>query len=276
MEGGIKPKKSKKGLKIFIFIILALAILIAGAYFVLNVEQGEVLANSQRVQGNVKLKQGDIIETKQGGLATVILYESVVINIEENTKINIDNLIKEHPEVSQESGETWNTFTKLAGVEGYTVKTGNSIASVRATAFGLKQDYIIGGEGTVDYEINGEDFSVFEKEVVETSAGTSVKRAASQQEIQKIKLKIERAVRQLKKLREVEIKKKQIVYNIIKSKTGFSDEEILGYLEDIDRGDIDVDELSRQSPVELESIKKIAEITKSIQNINRKMKELYG
>src|SRR3990167_7093090 len=139
MEGGIKPKKSKKGLKIFIFIILALAILIAGAYFVLaksptvpaqlNVEQGEVLANSQRVQGNVKLKQGDIIETKQGGLATVILYESVVINIEENTKINIDNLIKEHPEVSQESGETWNTFTKLAGVEGYTVKTGNSIAS---------------------------------------------------------------------------------------------------------------------------------------------------
>lgn len=277
-----EQKKSKKGLKIVFFIIVGLMIVVAAAYFILaksstvsaqlNVEQGQVLVNDNAVQGDVKLKQGDIIETKQNSLATIILYESVVISLEENTKVSIDSLIKEHPEVTQQSGETWNTFTKLSGVEGYTVKSGNSIASVRATSFGIKQDYIIGGEGTVDYQVNGEDFSVSEEEVVDASSGNALKRAATAEEKQKIKAEMLRTIQRLKHLRELEIKKKPFVYEIIKKKTGFTDEEISSYLSDIDEEKINIDELASQSPIKLDTIDKAVEITRAIQKINRNIK----
>jgi len=67
----------------------------------LNVEQGSVLVNGESVSGEaIILKQGDIIETSGNGLATVILYESIVINLESGTKINIDDLSKDNPVIS--------------------------------------------------------------------------------------------------------------------------------------------------------------------------------
>ena len=263
--------------KIFLGIIIAVVIaLVLGFFFVtgsstvaaqLHVESGNVMINGESASGNAHLSQGDVIETGSNGFATVILYESVVINLEPDTRITIDELIESHPKVSQEKGETWNTFTKLSGVEDYSIHAGNSIASVRSTAFGIKEGYIIGGEGETDYEFQEEMFLVSGGRVVETVQNQTVKRAATQEELEKVREKMERAIEELRYIRELEINKKPVLYSLLKSRTGLTDQEIRQSLLDADEGLVDVDEFAEKSPIKVETIDRVVEITKAIQKI---------
>ena len=103
---------------------------------------------------------------------------------------------------------TENTFTKLFGIESHTIKTGNSVASVRATAFGFREDYILGGYGEVSYQIDGREFLVLSKKVVEKVDGEIIERDATQEEVQRIIQGMERTLKELEYLREREIEKK--------------------------------------------------------------------
>jgi len=279
-----EPKKSRKKLVITSSgIVVVLVLFFIGYFYFTNssivpaqahVESGEVLVNDKIVEGNIKLDKGDVIETGENSLATVFLYESIVINLEPNTLISIEDLAKDYPEILQQKGSTWNTFTKLFGIESHTIKTGNSVASVRATAFGFKENYILGGYGEVSYQIDGKVFSVLSKKVVEKVGEKIIERNATQEEVQRIMRGMGRALKELKYLREREIEKKPFLKSIIKWKTGLSDKELQNYLQDIDDEKINVDELAEQAPFEIESIDKIVEITKSIQDINRRIREL--
>lgn len=280
MEETKKPRKKLVIISSGIAVVLAL-FLIGYFYFTssslvpaqIRVESGEVLVNDKIVEGNVKLGEGDVIETRGNSLATVFLYESIVINLEPNTLISIEDLAKDHPEISQQKGGTWNTFTKLFGIESHTIKTGNSVASVRATAFGFREDYILGGYGEVSYQIDGREFLVLSKKVVEKVDGEIIERDATQEEVQRIIQGMERTLKELEYLREREIEKKPFLKPMIKWKTGFSDEEIQSYLQDIDDEKLNVDELVKQVPFEVESIDKIVEITRNIQDIKRRIRE---
>ena|SRR3989304_827559 len=116
----------KKILLVIGIILLVVIIVGVGIYFSItssniisaqiHIESGKVLVNGNELVGDSTLKEGDIIETKEDGKATVILYESVIINLDSNTKVTLDSLVKENPRISQEGGETWNKFTKLSGV----------------------------------------------------------------------------------------------------------------------------------------------------------------
>ena len=64
-----------------------------------HIESGEVLINGKISSGIIKLKQKDIIETGENSYASVIIYESIVINLEPNTKISIEDLVKNNIEV---------------------------------------------------------------------------------------------------------------------------------------------------------------------------------
>ena len=266
-----------RGSKIFLGIVIAIVIALAlGFFFVtgsstvpaqLRVESGNVMVNGESVIGNVHLGQGDMIETGVNGLAAVILYESVVINLEPDTRIKIDELIKSHPKVSQEKGETWNTFTELSGVEDYTINTGNSIASVRATTFGIREGYVLGGEGETDYEFQAEIFLVAAGRVVEIAQGQATERAATQEELEKIRERMEKAIEELRHIRDLEINKKPVLYSLLKSRTGLTDQEIRQRLLDADEGLVDVDEFAEKSPIKVETIDKVVEITKAIQKI---------
>ncbi|MEK6897307.1 MAG: hypothetical protein AABW93_02135 [Nanoarchaeota archaeon] len=266
-----------RGSKIFLGIVIAIVIALAlGFFFVtgsstvpaqLRVESGNVMVNGESVIGNVHLGQGDMIETGVNGLAAVILYESVVINLEPDTRIKIDELIKSHPKVSQEKGETWNTFTELSGVEDYTIDTGNSIASVRATTFGIREGYVLGGEGETDYEFQAEIFLVAAGRVVEIAQGQATERAATQEELEKIRERMEKAIEELRHIRDLEINKKPVLYSLLKSRTGLTDQEIRQRLLDADEGLVDVDEFAEKSPIKVETIDKVVEITKAIQKI---------
>jgi hypothetical protein len=201
------------------------------------------------------------------------LYESIVINLEPNTQISIEDLTKDHPEISQQKGDTWNTFTKLFGIESHKIKTGNSVASVRATAFGFRENYILGGYGEVSYQIDGKEFLVLSKKVVEKIDGQIIQRDATPEEIQRIIRSMQRTLKELEYLRDREIEKKPFLKSMIKWKTGFSEEELQIYLQDIDDEKINVDELMEQAPFEIESIDKIVETTKTIQDLKRRIRE---
>ena len=267
-----------KGVKISVTILAILILLALVVYFTilssstvkaqLNVESGEVLVNDAQVEGNLKLSQGDVVETKQG-LASIILYESLVINLEKNTKISLDELTASHPKVSQEGGETWNQFTNLFGMESYSIQSGNSVAAVRGTGFSMSEDKLLVEEGEIDYQANGQGFLVGAGRAVEQINGIFQERNLTPQEIAALKLKRQRAIEQLKKLRELEIQKHPKLLNIIKSRLDFTDEEIQQTLLDADEGKIDFRELKEKSPIKLKvnSVEKIIEITDKIKEL---------
>jgi len=257
---------------LIIIVLVAIFLSITGSSTVkaqLNVEQGSVSVNGNIVSGNVILKEGDVIETSENGLGTVILYESIVINLEPSTKIRLDDLTKEHPKISQESGETWNKFTKIAGVAAYTVNAGNSVASVRGTSFYMSLDKIIVGEGEVDYQIDGQKFTLTRDRVVERIDGRINERDATTTEKDMIRDGAQRVVNQLKNLREMELEKHPTVVGIIKNTYDLTDEDIRRAFEDADEGRLDIDELKRKSPIDIASVEKIADITREIRKIKQ-------
>lgn len=234
----------------------------------LTVEQNSVMVNGNLVSGTIDLKEGDLIETSASGLATVILYESVVISLEENTIITLDDLERESLTVTQEKGSSWSQVTNLMGIDFYTVKTGNTVASVRGTAFYIEDDLINVGEGTVDYEIDGQKFQVIKGKAVQKINGEIKERDLSPEEIAKIRMLKVRAVDGLRKLRKLELEKHPRVVNMVKKKYDFSDEKIEEIFDSADRGEINLGDFKNQAPIKLDSLDKIIDFTEKIKELN--------
>lgn len=274
------PKKSKKGLIIGIIILV---VLVGGAYAwfaatssrtvpaMVRVDDGSVTLNDRTITSTEKLDEDDVVATLNGH-ATLFLYESVIVSMEPNTRINIAELVKEHPKVSQDSGRSWSTFTKLAGVEDYSATMGSTVASVRGTAFELSDGYILTGEGTVDYTFDGQSFSVEAGNVVENG----VARAATAEERARITKHLQNAIEELRYLRQREIEKHPLLVSMAKSLYGIDDAVINQKLEEADAGKWDVDDARGKAPIDTASLDKIADITKAVQKINLDIQALNG
>ena len=88
-----------------ILLVILLVLLLGGGYvyfsFVrsptvkaqVHVESGVVQVNGNAITGNVKVKAGDWIETVNGR-ATVILFESVFVSLQEHTKVMVEDLAR--------------------------------------------------------------------------------------------------------------------------------------------------------------------------------------
>ncbi len=262
--------------KIIIGLILAIVIIIAGLTYTiltsptvkaqLHIETGTVLVNGNSATNDMKLSEGDIIETKNGK-TTVILHESILVSLEEQTKITLDELAIKNPVVKQTTGTTWNTFMKLAGIDSFSIQTSNSIASVRGTGFQLSENKILTADGTVQYEKEKEIFSVNEMDVVENKN----KRKANHAEMEEVKKYYSHAIKELKHMRALEMKKHTTIMRMIKTQYDLSDDDIVQKLDETDKGMHDVDEMKQKMPIKIAPIEKIAGITKEIQRMNEKI-----
>jgi hypothetical protein len=274
----------KTGKKIWITLgIIVLGIIVAAfiVYYSLtssatvkaqvHVENGQVFVDGKQISSDMKLAQGDVIETGTDGKATVILYESVLISLDENTKISLDELTQEHPSVSQTEGTTWNKFTKLFGAQEYSISTGNSVASVRGTFFGLRKEKILGGEGQVEYKINGIIYQVTKNKVIESINGTINERNATSNETDELNRNMLREIQVLKILREKEIAKHPQIKKMVMDKMQIDEAGLRSLLERVDNEEFDVDELQKQSPVEAKSIEKVVQITKKIIELKQEL-----
>lgn len=273
-----------KIVKISIVILLIIIIIVLIVYLKffksnvvdaqLHVESPEVNVNNIPVSGNIKLKENDIVETSNG-LATIILHESILIALDKNTKVSLSDLKNKHPKVFQESGNTWNKFIRISGVEDYTLTTSNTIASIRGTAFGLIQGNTPGdwkglvGENEIDYNIDGHDFILEKNYVVDKVLGKIEKRPATSEELEYIRKQNARIVSELKYLRQLKIEK---LPDLLKEKYG-TDQEIQQKLEEADQGKIDVDKVISKFPVNLPLLNEIAKITKEIQSLNQELND---
>jgi len=275
---------SSKVVRVFSVIVVIILVLIGTGYYFLfssgvssaqlYVEYGEVFVNGEVVVSVVELAEGDVVLTGNDGLATIILYGSIVVNLKEGTEVSLDDLTKEHPQISQEGGETWNTFTKLSGVQAYSLKNGDAIASVRGTSFGIKDGYILGGEGEVSYVVAGQIFEVVGKGVVEVVDGEPVEREATAGEVEEIRNNLENALSELQSLRDEVLEDNAFLVGLIQDQTGLGEGELRVYMRQIDDGDIDLDELMAQAPVKTEAVKRIEEITRAILEIKSKIASL--
>jgi hypothetical protein len=93
-------------------------------------------------QNGMLLYQSDSIKTGDNTSASIILFESSIIRLDNNTEITIQEILQQEGETSvkikQESGRTWNTVLKMSGIDDYEVHTPTTVASVRGTSFDIK------------------------------------------------------------------------------------------------------------------------------------------
>ena len=289
----MEEKKPKK--KIFFYAsLIIIGLLVTFAYLILfraseipaqlNVESAIVNLNDISISGNVRLSESDIIETLSSGKASVILYESIVVNLEENTKIKISDLQKAHPKISQEKGSTWNTFTKLFGVKEYTLQSGNSVASIRGTSFSLSENKIFVGDGNVDYKYDGTAFIVDKNKAVENG----ISRKLTSQEKKQILTNYIETLDRLKFLRKKTIEDNLIIIKIIVkmvkiekttnegdliSQRQITESEIDLFLDKVDNGELSISEIEAKAPKFITPINKVLQLTKEIIKVKALIKE---
>lgn len=236
-----------------------------------RVESGTVAVNGAHIIGSVALAQGDTIETANG-LATVFLHESVIIALAPNTKIVVTDLNKKQPRVTQLSGKTWNEFTALSGVQGYTITEHGHTATVHGTAFELSEGKMMTGEGTVAYDANGKSFNVLSGQVAEVVNDAVVTRQASPDEQTRIQDNIRASIAELRYLRDQEMTKYPIIVEQIKNQFHVTDAQIQSGFLSADMGQIDIDALAAKIPFHIAAADRIVEITKAIQQLQHAVK----
>ena len=276
-----------KNLKYAIIAIVAVIIIIAAVgYFkitgsptveaFLNVYQGDVQVDHGNgwvgATDGMDLDMQDRVKTLANSEAAVVLHESIIISMDPETEIFIKDLATQHLKVDQSSGSTWNKFTGLAGVEGLSIETPTTVATVRGTGFGVEMDQILVGEGEVEVEYKGEKYVIKAGKKAVIKDGELVIEDLTPEDWAKINGDRENTIKTLKTLRLREVEKHPIIAKRLKKQYGVTDAEIREYLEKADRGEFDLDEVESMSPVKMKSVKKIREFTEEIIKLSNLMK----
>jgi hypothetical protein len=147
---------SKKNKKLPLVISIVIIICIIGVlWFILSpdVSASEEKAQIISISGNVQIKHdgtweiakngtylffSDSVKTGDKSSATIILFKSSIVRLDSNTEITIKEIIEGEETsitIEQEAGRTWNTVSKISGIDNYEVQTPTTVASVRGTSF---------------------------------------------------------------------------------------------------------------------------------------------
>ena len=234
----------------------------------LNVLEGSVELDSgngyKQVVGSVKLKLSDKVKTLNGK-AAIVLYESLIVTLDPNTEVSLAQLSKEHIELKQNSGSTWNKLTNIAGITNYVVRTPTTVATVRGTEFGVDMEVIRVAEGKVIVESDGKEVEITAgRKTTRQSDGSLLVEELSSDELAKIRGKLGESLNILKDIREDEIQKHPTAYKIVKSSYDLTETDVEQYLKDIDAGEVDDRKLAEASPIPIKSIDKMLALNDQI------------
>lgn len=244
----------------------------------LTLESGEVMVD--RGEGwtaaadDMDLELEDKVKTGADGKATVILYESIIINLDPDTEVTIADLSKDNMKIKQDSGSTWNKFTGMAGVGEYSVETPNTVATVRGTAFGVNMESVLVGENEVEVRYRGAVKRIVQGRKAVIRDGELVDEELSDTDRSRILVKMRRSLKHIRMLREREIEKKRFLVNIAQKTHDFTDDDIKQGLEKADRGEVDLDEMENKAPVKMETIRKVRRMTEEVIRTNRMIEKV--
>ncbi len=272
-----KDKKSKKKLAIISGIVSGLIlIMLIGVFMIvnspttpayLNIESGEVQVDfgSGWLPANdgMELALEDKVRTLDGS-AILVLYESIIVNMKQNTEIIISELAEENVALRQNSGTTWNKFTKLAGVATYEVETPNTVATVRGTDFEISMDSCIVAEGQVKYANKEGHMMLGAMSKAGLVDGKIQKMDITEEDKARIIENRKNMLKSMRKVRAREINKHPTTYKAVKSFVGIDDPEAQIRVQKMDWGYMDEDKMVEKSPVRVESIEKFVGLTKEV------------
>jgi len=274
--------------KALIITAIIIFIIVASGFFLLApapataallyVNAGQVDVNTGEgwsiASDEMELAQGAQIRTQEGE-ATVVLLEGEVISLEPNTHISLDVIRSNEIEISQLAGDTWNKVSKITGISDYTVTTPTTVATVRGTEFFLRQLDLLVGDGTVEYSnINTPHNSLRVREGQKANANRMVEEPMTDEERALFAKWRENYVEILKRVRLREIRKHQTLLNMAKER-GVSEDKIMQWLDEVDRGVRSEDELFHKVPVLLRAkAERTYELTKLIKQGMRELNEI--
>jgi hypothetical protein len=150
-----KPNFLKKRFRLIIPLIIIVCIIVF-AWFILNpgVVADEIKAQLIIDSGTVQVKSADgswtsaengmdlyesySVKTGHNSSASIVLFKTSIVRLDSDTEVTLKELIREEETkvtIQQDSGRTWNTVSKISGIDNYEVQTPTTVASVRGTAF---------------------------------------------------------------------------------------------------------------------------------------------
>lgn len=282
-------KHRKKAIAGIILIVLVLAAV--GIYVkltgssttpaILYIESGVVEINQgngwQAAEHGMELRDGDSVRTLQG-TATIVFFEGEITRLSENTEIQINTMKDDQISLSQENGGTWSRVTKLTGTRTYEVQTPTSVATVRGTSFRMDADQgeMFVGDGVVRLrarETNVER-DVGELQKVRFSATGISAIDLTEEDRKEVIRQIKGDIETLRQLRLREIRKHDFVLQQMQRRHGFSDPEMIEFLNKLDRSDVNLDSVAAKIPVEAESVIKARKLTEKIRLLHKRLNEL--
>jgi hypothetical protein len=234
---------------------------------------GEVFVNSVAVRDNMLLKEGDIITT-QDGTATITVYESIFVQLKPNTTFELTDLDKISPTFNQTQGETYINFVHTTSVKDFQVYSDEDVYHINGTFFSLGETKMIVLYGIVHVTRGNTKFLIrYEPDIdfgyvfmYNKETGESEFHELTDAEVREIEASVSEAIRILRQQRQDEVDKSPNTVSILSKAAGITESEFLSKINDYDAGTPqEVDELVAKSPVNVESINKVAELTKEIQ-----------
>jgi len=162
-----KSKSMRKKILLIIPVIIIISI-IGVVWFALTpevakaqliIESGTVQIKHEggtwiSAQNGTLLYQSDTVKTGNNTSASIVLFKSSIIRLDSNTEVMLQEIFEEEGETSvkiqQDVGRTWNTISKISGIDNYEVQTPTTVASVRGTAFVV----LVQSNGTTYYGVS--------------------------------------------------------------------------------------------------------------------------
>jgi hypothetical protein len=150
-----KSNSSKKRFRIIIPVIIIICFIVIVGFLLtpevvadkakaqLIINSGEVQIKSEgeswrSAENGMYLYSYDSVKTGDNSSASIILFETSIVRLDNNTQVTIEELVRAEETsvtIQQDSGRTWNTVYKISGIDNYEVQTPTTVASVRGTAF---------------------------------------------------------------------------------------------------------------------------------------------
>ncbi|MBW3022839.1 FecR family protein [Candidatus Woesearchaeota archaeon] len=283
-----------KGGVIALIIVLVIIGIGAGAYFYLtgssetvaylNIDSGRVEVNKgsgwQAATDQMELKEQDSVRTLEDGQASIVFFESDIMEMQPNTEVSLTELVANSVKVNQKSGETWNRVSKLTGTREYEVETPNSVATVRGTGFGVnvsdEGDEIIVDDGIVDCSLkdraNPRQIMEYRRCMIRNSQINEGN--VTKEQLMFMKARMQRAIFILEKMQLRELSKKRLLVGMIKRRYNLTDSDIRQFIDDVNTGKRDLDQMKERAGIRLRSIEKIILITEKIRELNQRLQRI--
>ncbi len=286
--------KDKKAL--VISIVAAVIIILALAGFIgysrlfgssttsafLYIDEGGVEVNKgsgwSPALDEMQLGINDAVRTLDNGRASLVFFESDIMELEPNTEVALKDIAPESVALEQKSGSTWNRVSKLTGSRSYSVETPTSVATVRGTGFGV--NFWSGGvnipveEGLVDCsskEVQSkQSIGEYEECIIDIGKG-ALKGKITKENLILIKKKLQKDVYNLQRIRWREAMKHRGEILKAKQKYGLTDDQITAYLDAVDHGKKNLDEIEAKVPFKSSSLSKIRKLTEKIVELNKRI-----